>query len=96
MNTPGNSRRNRTVKRNANIYYKQMTLKATDNYVNIYLLCFMSLLYEFYSISAVMDDKNSLIWILFGVSPGVPSFNEMGVQHWIEEARASTWCIALF
>ena len=61
LRVPGNSHRNATVKRNANIYCKQMTLKATDNYVNIYLLCFMSLLCVFYSISAKMDDKKSLI-----------------------------------
>ena len=71
--TPGNSHRNATVKRNANIYCKQMTLKATDNYVNIYLLCFMSLLCVFYSISAIMDDKKSLIWVF--------PRREMGVQH---------------
>ena len=59
--TPGNSHRNGTVKRNANIYCKQMTLKATDNYGTIYLLCFTPLLYVFYSISAIMDDKKSLI-----------------------------------
>ena len=60
-NTPGNSHPNGTVKANANINSKQTTLKTTDNYVYTYLLCFMSLLYVFYSISAIMDDKKSLI-----------------------------------
>ena len=59
--TPGNSHPNGTVKANANINSKQTTLKAMDNYVYTYLLCFMSLLYVFYSISAIMDDKKSLI-----------------------------------
>ena len=60
--TPGNSHPNGTVKPNANINSKQTTLKATDNYIYTYLLYFISLLYcVFYSISAIMDDKKSLI-----------------------------------
>ena len=59
--TPGNSHPNGTVKANVNINSKQTTLKATDNYVYTYPLCFMSLLYVFYFISAIMDDKKSLI-----------------------------------
>ena len=62
--TPGNSHPNGTVKANSNRNSKKTTLKATDNYVYTYLLCFMSLLYvfySFYSISAIMDNKKSLI-----------------------------------
>ena len=59
--TPGNSHPNGTVEVNTTINSKQTTLKATDNYVYNYLLCFTSLLYVFYTISSIMDDKKPLI-----------------------------------
>ena len=56
--TPSNSHSNGTVKGNTNINSKQMTLKATNNYVYTYLLKFVSLFYILYSISTVTDNKS--------------------------------------
>ena len=51
-----------------------MTLKTTDNSCSTYLLCFMSLLYLFYSISTQTDSRSLCFVLWFGFFPGVPSF----------------------
>ena len=77
--TPGSSHPNGTVKVNANINSKQMTLKVTDNYLYLLIEVYIIILYILIDFNGLTNNKSLFFIFYFGFSPVVHSFNEKGV-----------------